>query len=343
MKTLLTYLGSALLGYLLARAVKDYKDKFSWTGRLLAIVVTSLVFSMGLKIGSNEEVIGNLGQIGIYGLLFCYLPLGMTILALNITRRIMGYDHEGKPKNNDNSTDASIKDGGNTKPNDVLNQSEGEGAVQSPKVPFYRTSSFRYLIAVLMGFFIGYFGVIKQHAIDPVILNSFLGTYITIALLVMVFLVGMDMGFDTSGMENALKIGWRVLIFPVVTGLATLATGLIIGIFMPLSTKEVLAITCTFCWYSLAPNIIINAGYVTAGAIAFLANFLRVLTSLITIPIVAKRVGWIETVGMSVAAAMDVCIGTITEATDKTIAVYAFVSGVVYTVLIPLLVPLIVG
>ncbi len=61
------------------------------------------------------------------------------------------------------------------------------------------------------------------------------------------------------------------------------------------------------------------------------------------IPAVAKRVGWLETVGMSVAAAMDVCIGSITEATDKETALYAFASGVVYTVLIPLIVPMIVG
>ena len=342
MKTLLSYLGSALIGYLLARALKDHKDKFAWTGRLLAIVVTSLVFSMGLKIGSNEEVIGNLGNIGIYGLLFCYLPLAATILALSIVRRLMGYNHEGKLADKKDvalPAKEEIREGGSfdEKPN------PGANDPQVPKVPFYKTSSFRYLIAVILGFCLGYFGIVKLHLIDAGSLNSVLGTYITIALLAMVFLVGMDMGFDSAGVGDSLKIGWRVLVFPVVTGLATLVTGLIIGIFVPLSTKEVLAITCTFCWYSLAPNIIINAGYVTAGAIAFLANFLRVLTSLITIPIIAKRVGWIETVGMSVAAAMDVCIGTITEATDKTIAVYAFVSGVVYTALIPLLVPLIVG
>ena len=329
MTTLLSYLGSALLGYLLARAVKAHKEKFSWTLRLLAVVVTSLVFSMGLKIGSNEEVIGNLGHIGIYGLLFCYVPLAATILGLHLTRRLMGYNHEGKLVGEKGADfDEKLNSG---------------AATQVSKVPFYKTSSFRYLIAVLLGFCLGYFGIVKLHLINADSLNSVLGTYITVALLAMVFLVGMDMGFDSAGVGGSLKISWRVLMFPLITGIATLITGLILGLFVPLSTKEVLAITCTFCWYSLAPNIIINAGFVTAGAIAFLANFLRVLSSLITIPIIAKRVGWIETVGMPVAASMDVCIGTITEATDKTIAVYAFISGVFYTALIPLLVPLIVA
>ncbi|MBR5489465.1 MAG: LysO family transporter, partial [Firmicutes bacterium] len=55
------------------------------------------------------------------------------------------------------------------------------------------------------------------------------------------------------------------------------------------------------------------------------------------------RVGYLETVGMPCAAAMDVCIATITQATNKETAVYAFASGVLFTAAIPIVVPLIVG
>lgn len=326
MQTLITYLGSAALGYFIASALRRHKDKFAWTGRLLAIVVTSLVFSMGLKIGGNEEVIGNLGQVGLYGLAFCYIPLAATIAATTLVRRLMGYNHEGKRVSRTEAAQPASAGG-------------GENAKQS----FLRSSSFRYLVAVIAGFLCGYFGVIKTGLVPYEGLNAVLGVYITWALLLMVFLVGLDMGFDGNIVGVFKSIGWRVVVFPLVTGVATLGAGLVLGLFTSLSLTETLAITCTFCWYSLAPNIIMNAGYVSAGAIAFLSNFLRVLSSLILIPTVAKRVGWLETVGMSVAAAMDVCIGTITEATDKEIALYAFASGVMYTVLIPLIVPVIVG
>ena len=332
MKTLVTYLGAAALGYLIASVLRSKKDNFSWTGKLLALVVTSLVFSMGLKIGGNEEVIGNLGQVGLYGLAFCYIPLIVTILSLHVVRKLMGYNHQGK---------RGVENAGTFEPDNKSN-CNNQGA-SSSSLSFFKSSSFRYLVAVILGFLVGFFGVIKGQLISYDVLNGVLGTFITWALLLMVVLVGVDMGFDGNILGVFKSIGWRVIVFPLVTGIATLVSGLIIGIFIPLSFKEVLAIICTFCWYSLAPNIIMNAGYVTAGAIAFLANFLRVLSSLITIPLVAKRFGWLETVGMPVAASMDVCIGTITESTDKTIALYAFASGVVYTVLIPLIVPIIVG
>lgn len=323
MKTVIMYIGAAAIGYLFALLLKKNSIPTDRAGKILGVVVTTLVFSMGLKIGSNEEIIGNLGRIGLYGLAFCYIPLIVTIVAVHIARKIMGFDDHGS-----RTKAAKVND---------------EPQTKVDKVPFVKTSSFRYLIAVILGFIAGYLFIIKFKVVDFDSFNGVLGTYITAALLVMIFLVGIDLAGGEGIGKSVKSIGPSIFIFPLIIGIATLATGLIIGLFVPLSFKETLAIICTFCWYSLAPNIIMNAGFVTAGAIAFLANFLRVLSSLILIPTVAKKIGWLETVGMPVAASMDVCIGTITEATDRDIAIYAFVSGTIFSILIPIIVPIIVA
>ena len=112
---------------------------------------------------------------------------------------------------------------------------------------------------------------------------------------------------------------------------------------MGLSLKEALAVGAGFGWYTLAPGIIMEAGYITASAISFLHNVMRELFSILFIPLVAQKIGYIETTGMPGAAAMDVCLPIVEKATRSDIAVYSFVSGVILSILVPVLVPVIIG
>ena len=86
-----------------------------------------------------------------------------------------------------------------------------------------------------------------------------------------------------------------------------------------------------------------EAGYLTASAVSFLHNVMRELLSIVFIPLIAKKIGYIETTGMPGAAAMDVCLPIVEKSTRSDIAVYSFVSGVVLSILVPVFVPLIIG
>ena len=98
-----------------------------------------------------------------------------------------------------------------------------------------------------------------------------------------------------------------------------------------------------FGWYSLAPGIIMDAGYITASAISFLHNVLREMAAILFIPFVAKGVGYIETTGLPGAAAMDVCLPVLEKSTKPEVAIYGFISGVILSFLVPILVPLIIS
>ena len=86
-----------------------------------------------------------------------------------------------------------------------------------------------------------------------------------------------------------------------------------------------------------------EAGYITASAVAFLHNVMRELFSILFIPLVAQKIGYIETTGMPGAAAMDVCLPIVEKSTRSDIAVFSFVSGVILSILVPVLVPVIIG
>ena len=326
MKTVIFYLGMAALGYLLAVPLRNKKELFHPIGTVLKVVVTALVFVMGFRIAASEEIMANIAMIGVNSLLMAVGSLLLTIGALYATRKLMGFDRFGY------MTKGAAQ-----------NAAHDDAVTSAEKVPFWKTSPFRLGTAVALGTIAGYFTGIVWKMYDYDAMYRVTGIFVTYALYFMVFLVGVDIGSDEKAMRSLKDAGLRVLTFPIVTSAVTVSFIMIYGIFLPYSAKEMLAVACTFCWYSLGPNIIMDAGFVAAGAVAFLTNFLRVIISLITIPVVAKYIGYIETVGMSQAAAMDVCIAAIGEATNRQTAMYAFASGVVFTIIVPLLVPIIVG
>lgn len=335
MKTCIIYLGMAALGYLIAVPFRKYKENFKKTGNILTVVVLTLVFAMGYRIGSNTMILSQLGMIGIYSLLFSTVPLAASVFALCFVRKLMGFNHQGIYVKGKEKAKTNI-----CQDDKVIGIDE---STQNVKKKVISASTIRIAVSVILGIIIGYMTVIKLNLFDYEMSYHIGGVYITYALYTMVFLVGIDMGLDGSAIHRFRSAGVRILIFPLTTGIVTVLTVLICGLFTPLSLKDLLGISCTFCWYSLGPNIIMDAGMVTTGAIAFLSNFLRVIFSLFIIPFVAEKIGYIETTGMPIAASMDVCIATIENATNKSTAICAFISGCIFTALVPTLIPIIVA
>ncbi len=322
MKIAFIYLGIAAIGYLIAAFLRKQKNSFSWIGKFLPMVVTFLIFSMGFRIGENEEVVSNLTTIGIQSLIIAVVSLAVCILVMTFVRRALGYDRYAMR--------------GTGKGPEEQNREKVKGKLLS-------ASTIRYLIACVLGFFTGYLLVLRTGAVSYETASSVPGELVTIGLYIMVFLVGMDLGFDGSLPGVFRSAGLRAFVFPAATALATIITTVIMSLFVDLSAKEMACVGCTFGWYSLGPNIIMDAGMITAGAYAFLVNFLRDMISILIIPWVAQRFGYIETIGLPQAASMDVCIATIEGATNKAATALAFFSGAIFTIVVPVLLPIIAG
>ena len=57
----------------------------------------------------------------------------------------------------------------------------------------------------------------------------------------------------------------------------------------------------------------------------------------------AVSLGYVETIALPGAAAMDVCLPIVEKSTSGNIAVYSFISGLVLSALVPIFVPLILA
>lgn len=192
------------------------------------------------------------------------------------------------------------------------------------------------LISVICGMLSGYFFL-------PDWFIAVSGNLLVVGLCVLLFFVGMDIGREGTVVENFKKAGWRIVVFPFAIIIGTLIGSLVGALVLPsMGVRDALSVGSGFGWYTLAPVML--AEYSTkVSAVSFLHNVMRELFGILLIPIVAKRIGYIETISLPGAASMDVCLPIVEKATRGDIAVYSFISGVVLSIAVPVLVGLIAG
>lgn len=188
------------------------------------------------------------------------------------------------------------------------------------------------IISVIVGILSGYLWV-PDWFIDMT------GDLLVVGLCILLFFIGIDLGKEGTVIANIKKVGMRLLVFPVAIIIGTFAGVLIASIFLPINWLDSLMVGSGFGWYTLAP-VILSQYSNEVAAISFMHNVFRELFGIILIPIVAKKIGYVECISLPGAAAMDVCLPVVEAATKGDIVVYSFVSGVVLSLLVPVLVPM---
>ena len=333
MADLILYLGITVVGYVLGSRLRGHRDGLGWTGKVQTAAITCLVLLMGMRMGSNEEITGNLSTIGLSAFVITLFTMIFSIGAIFLTRKLMRIDRYGRLAAADYMKSAASDESAETEASSE--ESENKSGLNLMTV--------RIVIAVAAGMLIGYFVIRRVFADNMESFESMAGLGIKIGLCLLLIFVGIDLGLDGTVIENFRRVGIRILAFPAVVVIGTLLGAGISGTLMGLNLRESLAVGAGFGWYTLAPGIIMEAGYITASAVAFLHNVMRELFSILFIPLVAQKIGYIETTGMPGAAAMDVCLPIVEKSTRSDIAVYSFVSGVILSILVPVLVPVIIG
>lgn len=191
------------------------------------------------------------------------------------------------------------------------------------------------ILTVIAGVLAGYFFL-------PEVFVENTEHILTAGLCLLLFMVGIDIGRQGTVISDIRKNGLRILTVPLFVILGTLAGAAAAALLTGMALRDSAAVAAGLGWYSLAP-IILSEYSAQLSAISFLSNVMRELIAIITIPIVAKYIGYIEACAPPGAAAMDTCLPLVEKATNSTTAVYSFVSGLVLSCVIPVLVPAIMS
>ena len=173
----------------------------------------------------------------------------------------------------------------------------------------------------------------------PENISAFIDSASSYMLLVLLFSVGIDMGLNKEVFTRIKELGFKILLIPVGVIIGSLCGGVLTSFLVQLSVKDSLAISAGLGWYSLSGILITEAGNPVAGTIAFLSNVFREMLTFIVVPFIASHMNYYCAIAPAGATAMDTTLGIISRNTNATVAVLSFVSGVICTLVVPVLVP----
>ena len=193
----------------------------------------------------------------------------------------------------------------------------------------------KILIALVLGIVSGLF-------IIPDVVYENTGLLMDIGLCLLLFSVGIDLGSNKEIFKNLKNVGFKILIVPAGTIIGSLVGGIVCSFIFHIDLFGSLAIASGLSWYTLSA-IIITPISSELGTVAFLSNVFREVIAFVTIPFIAKHVGYLETIAAGAAISMDTGLPMITKNTNQEVAVISFISGVILSLAVTVLVPIFVG
>lgn len=192
---------------------------------------------------------------------------------------------------------------------------------------------------IILGFFIigligGIYDVFPQW-----LLNEELTTY---ALFVLMFLVGVSIGSDKNAFYVLRKINVKVVLVPLVVVVGSiLGTAIVSFLLDDIKVKEAMAVGAGFGYYSLSSIFISQISGKELGVIALLSNIFREIITLVAAPLLVRYFGKLAAIASGGATAMDTTLPIIVKFTGKEFGIIAIFSGIVLTILVPVLVTMI--
>ena len=379
MNVLIIYLSITVAGYFIGAFLTKKGVALKGMSIVQTVAVTALVFLMGSRIGADRSIVKSLDSIGLAAFVMTLFILGGSLLAVFLARRLLGFDKKGnlvkfagaaggpqdaKRAHTDNSAPFSdesfaASQGENfagvankaftAAPNeDLANTSGGRFAKEPQESPASvpipeesdtagtdHTMTICIAVSVVAGILAGYF-IIPEGFVE------LSGNLIVVGLSLLLLFVGMDIGVEGTIVANFKRAGWRVIVFPFLIMIGTYAGAAAASLVLPVTVKDALCVGSGFGWYTLAPAMLAEYS-MEISAMSFMHNVMRELIGILVMPIVAAKVGYIETISLPGSSSMDVCLPIVERVTRSEIAVYSFISGAVLSASTPIMVSFMMG
>lgn len=328
MKDLILYIILIIVGYFLGNRIDADERRNLWIARGQTAAIALLLFTMGMRMGANSDVTGNLKSIGFISAAMTLIIMFFSAAFAGIGRRCIGLDRKARPKGQTVTVSEELS---------AETDSQGDMLKEQKKM------AVMIVISVSLGMVCGFFLIPGLFVGRMAEFDGYAGLAINFGLILLLLVIGYNMGQDGTVIENFKKVGARIIVFPFIVMTGAAAAAVVCKFLMGITLQESMAVAAGFGWYSLAPNIIFGAGLARCGAISFMHCIMREYFSLLLVPVVAKRVGYMEAIGICGATAMGVCLPIVERSTRGDVVIYSFISGFVHTAMVPILLPLIVG
>lgn len=188
----------------------------------------------------------------------------------------------------------------------------------------------------LIGLILSYFNLVPEF-----LLHHDISTYV---LYLLMLIVGFSVGSDKEALKVLYKANWKIILVPITVIVGSISATALFSFFTPdINIKEAMAVGSGFGYYSLSSILISEMHSDTLGTIALLANVIREIITLLFAPILLLLFGKLAPVTAGGATAMDTTLPIITKVSGNDYGIIAIFSGLVLTLLVPVIVTFILS
>ena len=287
-----------------------------------------LMTVIGLSIGINDTVIRNLGTIGLQSMLLALSAIAFSVLFVvfmektclplaDIRKRV---EEKAIPGENPWCED--------------WEKTDGSTSSGSDKRILYLIG-----ICVVLGLVLG----VLLTAMFPHGLQEYLVTFTVILLYLSLVLLYTGVGFTIGGNKRVLLymkvLGFRVVLLSLGILLGSVSSGLILGYLLPIPLSTSLMASSGMSYYSLTGAFMTQVFGIEAGTYGFMVNVMREFFTVLLLPLLI-RISPGSAIASGAAGNMDTMLMPITKFVGKDLSLVTLITGVILTILVPFLLPL---
>jgi len=173
--------------------------------------------------------------------------------------------------------------------------------------------------------------------------DTFSGDRVTLYVLyLLLFLVGVGVGANKHTLKLLRSVNLRIFLIPLSVIAGTLLGTMVYAMLDDsLTLRQCWAVGSGFGYYSLSSVLIKEIAGESLGVIALLSNIIREILTLVLSPLLSRLFGSFAPISSGGATSMDTTLPIITRSVGTEYAAISVFSGLVLTLLVPFLVPLI--
>ena len=186
-----------------------------------------------------------------------------------------------------------------------------------------------FVVGILAGLFVP-----EQIDFDPAGITS-------VVLYVLLFLAGAAVGGDRRVWQSLRQIKPKILLLPAGIIAGSLLGAAAVSLLIPITLRDALAIGSGMGYYSLSSILIAELRGETLGALALLSNILRELLTFVLAPLLVRLGGKLGPIASGGATVMDTTLPVVIKYAGKEYVVIGFISAILVTMAVPLLIALI--
>ena len=316
MFTIITIMLSGMLtGYLLRRLL------FGRLGRVIAALIWTLLFLLGLEVGSNERIVSGLATLGLEALLITLAgTLGSVWAAWGLWRYTQRHSASA-------TSSISLRERA-----DIIHHTEADANGQESLLKALKGS------LVIVGFFV--LGLLLALS-GWIRVSEQVSDFCFYALAALMACVGASIGSDPQTLKNFRALNPRLVLLPLCTILGTLvATALVSLLLSHRSLTDCLAVGSGFAYYSLSSIFITEYRGAELGTIALLSNISRELITFLAAPLLVRWFGRLAPIAAGGATTMDTTLPIIARTSGNDLVVVSLFHGFVVDFSVPFLVTL---